>query len=140
MSLQRVRQYIDIEERASAAMKAKLKAKHVEPVDVQRVLRAAAGNIEKADQLLEKMQEYKLTKYQKERMVEVGESRPQAQVDTIIKEALRPRVERVFTVKLSERARKGLEVAAEQLKMEADAVAAKAVEDWLDTQGFLAGV
>jgi len=137
MSLNRVRQYIAIEERASQKMKAALRSRRVEPVDVQRALRAASGNMQKADELLEKMQEYKLTKYQKDHAVEYGEAHPQASADTILTEAKRPRVERVFTVKLPENVRKGLETAAREMRMDADHVAVRALEDWLTAQGFL---
>ena len=137
MSLQRVRQYIDIEERASNATKQKLRKGKVEPVDVQRVLKAAAGDIDKADALLEKMQEYQLTTHEKKRVVEYGEEHPRAGAETIIAEARRPRVERKMLLKLSDAARSGLETAAEALSMGPDEVAVQAVEDWLSAKGFL---
>jgi len=137
LSLQRIRQYIDIEERASRKMKEKLRSKKVTPVDVQRVLRAASGDIEKADRLLEKMEKQKLTPYQKKRMVEYGEEHPHAHDDKIIEQAQRQTVERSILVKLSDQARAGLEKAAEKLAMSPDEVAAHAVEDWLSRKGFI---
>lgn len=137
LSLQRIRQYVDIEERASVKMKQKLRSKQVSPADVQRVLSAASGDIEKADRLLEKMEKQKLTVYQKKRMVEYGEEHPHAHDDTIIEEALRPAVERTILVKLSSQARAGLEKAAEKLAMSPDEVAGRAVEDWLLRKGFI---
>jgi ParB family chromosome partitioning protein len=137
LSLQRIRQYVDIDERASPKMKEKLRAKKVTPADVQRVLRAASGDIEKADRLLEKMDRQKLTLYQKKKMVEYGEEHPHAHYDKIIEEAQRPTVERTILVKLSDQARAGLEKAAEKLAMSPDEVAAQAVEDWLSRKGFI---
>ncbi len=137
LSLQRIRQYVDIQERASTKMKEKLRSKKVTPVDVQRVLRAASGDIDKADRLLEKMERQKLTGYQKKRMVEYGEEHPHAHDDKIIEEAKRPIVERTILVKLSNQARAGLEKAAQKLAMSPDEVAAQAVEDWLSRKGFI---
>jgi len=138
MSLQRVRQYIDIEERASDAMKQKLRSGDVKPVDVQRVLTAAAGNIEKADELLDKMQEYQLTSHQKKRVVEYGEEHPRASANTIVEQAQRPQVERKMLLKLPDAVRSGLQTAAEALSMDPDEVALQALEDWLSSKGFLA--
>ncbi len=137
LSLQRIRQYVDIEERASPKMKGKLRSKKVTPIDVQRVLRAASGDIDKADRLLEKMERQKFTTYQKKRMVEYGEEHPHANDDKIIEEAQRPVVERTILVKLSDKARAGLEKAAQKLAMSPDEVAAQAVEDWLSRKGFI---
>ena len=137
LSLQRIRQYVDIEERASRKMKEKLRSKKITPVDVQRVLRAASGDIDKADRLLEKMERQKFTPYQKKRMVEYGEEHPHANDDKIIEEAQRQVVERTILVKLSDQARAGLEKAAKKLAMSPDEVAAQAVEDWLSRKGFI---
>lgn len=139
MSLQKIRQYIYIEERASENMKQKLRNRKVSPVDVQRALRAAVGDNEKADRLLNKMQQYQLTKYQKARLVEYGETHPRASEEKILEEAQRQRVERTILVKLSDRAREGLEQAAKKMAMSPDEVAAHALEDWLLRKGFLSG-
>jgi ParB family chromosome partitioning protein len=137
ISLKRIRQYIYIEERASDKMRQKLRAKKVSPVDVQRVLRATGDDIEKADRLLDKMEEQKLTTYQRKRIVEYGEVHPRASVEKILEETKPPRVERTILVKLSDRMRAGLEVAAQKLAMEPDEVAAHALEDWLLKKGFI---
>jgi len=138
LSLQRVRQYIYIEERASPQTKADLRRKGgVKPVDVQRALKAASDDIGKADKLLEIMKKYQFDKYQKSRMVEYGETHPKASVEEIAKQAQKPSVERAFIVRLSERARKALIDAAEKLSMSPDEVAARAVEEWLSSKGFV---
>jgi ParB family chromosome partitioning protein len=135
LSLRKVRQYIYIEERASAETKRKLRERQIKPADVQRALQAASDDIGKADQLLERMKKY--DKYQKRRMVEYGQQNPRASVREIVARAEEPRVERQLIVKLSDKARNGLVTAAQKMSMEPDEVAAKAVEEWLSTQGFI---
>jgi ParB family chromosome partitioning protein len=135
LSIKRIRQYIDIEERASPKMKQKLQDRKTTLVDIQRVLRASAGDSKKADRLLDKIGE--LTKYQKDNLVEYGELHPSANVDKILQEAQKQKIERTIMVKLSDRARQGLKKAAAKLDMEPDEVAAHALEDWLSKQGFI---
>jgi ParB family transcriptional regulator, chromosome partitioning protein len=135
LSLKKVRQYIYIEELASAKTKRKLRDGKVKPVDVQRALQAASDDIDKADQLLDRMTEY--DKYQKQRMVEYGRENPKASVREIVARAEEPVVERRLIVKLSDKARSGLAAAAQKMSMEPDEVAARAVEEWLSTRGFI---
>jgi ParB family chromosome partitioning protein len=135
LSLQKVRQYIYIEERASEKTKRKLREGKVKPVDAQRALRAASDDIDKADQLLERMK--KFDRYQKQRMVDYGQQNPKASVTAIVAKAEQPTVERQLLVRLSERARSGLAAAAKKMFMEPEEVAARAVEEWLSTQGFI---
>lgn len=137
LSLRKIRQFIYIEERASEKTKTKLREGKVEPVDVQRTLRAASDNIDKADELLELMKKYDLDKHQKSRMVEYGEEHPRASAKEIVKRAQEPVVEQSFIVKLSERARDGLLAAAEKFAMAPDELAARAVEEWLLSKGFV---
>jgi len=137
LSLRKVRQFIDIEERASEKTKQKLRRKEVQPVDVQRAIRAASGNIEKADELLELMKKHSLDKFQKERMVYYGQANPKASAEEIINRTKPPAVERTVIVRLPEKARKGLIAASKQLRMTLDEVASVAVEEWLTSKGFL---
>jgi ParB/RepB/Spo0J family partition protein len=136
-SLQRVRQYIYIEERASSATKAKLRQEKVTRVDVHRALRAASDDVDKADKLLDLMGKYKLDGHEKKRAVDYGLSHPRASAEEIIKRAKEPIVERQFLVKLSDKARTALLKAAEKLSMAPDELAAQAVEEWLSSKGFV---
>ncbi|HHT9122385.1 MAG TPA: ParB/RepB/Spo0J family partition protein [Candidatus Wunengus sp. YC63] len=135
LSIRRVRQYIDVGERTTPKMKQKLQDKKATLIDIQRVLKASAGDSSKAERLLEKIE--KLTKYEKDNLVEYGESHPRADAEKIIQEAQKPRIERTIMVKLSERARQGLKKASDELAMSPDEVAAHALEDWLSKQGFI---
>jgi len=135
LTLRKVRQYIYIEARASAETKRKLRQGKIKPVDVQRALRAASDDVDKADDLLERMQKY--DKYQKQRMVEYGRQHPKASIREIVSKAEEPAIEQQVIVKLSDKVRSGLLAAAYKMSMEPDEVAAKAVEEWLSTQGFI---
>jgi hypothetical protein len=70
-------------------------------------------------------------------MVEYGQRNPKASVKEIAAKAEEPTVERQLLVKLSDKARSGLAAAAKEMSMEPDEVAARAVEEWLSTQGFI---
>lgn len=137
LSLRKVNQYIYIEERASAKTKRHLREGRVTPADVQRAIRAAAEDIDKADELLELMQKYKLPSPAKKRMEAYGRENPSAPAKAIFEKAQEPVTERQFLVRLTDKARKALVKAASTLRMEPDEVATRAVEEWLSTQGFL---
>jgi ParB family chromosome partitioning protein len=137
ISLKKVRQLIYIEERASEKTKQRLRKKEVAPADVQRALRAAAGNIDKADELLELMKKHSFDKPQKERMVDFGRANPRASANEIINRSLQPAIERIILVRLHEKAREGLISASKEMNMAPDEVASLAVEEWLASKGFL---
>jgi len=139
LSHRRIRQYVEIEEQASPQTKRKLKTGAVSPADAQRALRAAGGNAEKADLLLERMQQYTLVKPQKDRLVEYGEAHPRAGADTILEEALKPRVERSIMVRLTDETRGGLEKASTALSMDPEVIASQAIDEWLSAKGFIDG-
>jgi ParB/RepB/Spo0J family partition protein len=135
LSLRKVRQYVYVRERASPKMKRMLDEGEVKPVDVQRALRAASDDIHKADELLDRMKDY--DKYRTKRVVDYGQDHPRASAREILARAAEPVVERQLLVKLSDKARDGLAAAAKRMSMEPDEVAARAVEEWLSTQGFI---
>ena len=137
LSLQRIRQYVDIELLASSETKRKLKAGTVEPADVQRTLQAAKGNIQKADEMLEMMKKYKLDKHQKGRLVEFGEENPGWSAKKIIAEAIKPRVETTVLVPLSQKIQKSLQRAVDEFRKGPDEIAMEALEHWLKRNGFL---
>jgi ParB/RepB/Spo0J family partition protein len=137
ISLRRIRQYIDVEERATPVMKRELNAKKVTPADVQRALRAAGGDSNKAERLLDRMRKYQLTTYQKKTLVEFAEGNPGASVGDIVAEAQKPRHERTIMVNLPDDVHKGLERAAKKLAMGPEEVAAQALSEWLSAKGFI---
>jgi len=137
LSPQRVTQYVEIEEQASKKTKQRLKLGEVEPADVQRVLRAAQGDIEKADEMLEMMKKYELDKYQKGRLAEYGEDHPKWSATKIVEEAIKPRVEKSVVVPLPPRLRDGLQKAVDACRRTPDEIAAEALEHWLKRNGYL---
>ena len=136
MSIRTIREYVEVEERASEEMKRRWKAGNVTLRDLKRALRAAGNDIRKAERILERIEKEQPPGYQKDRLVEYGEANPTASVDDIWSEAQRPRVERSFSVRLPEAARKGLERAARQLAMDPREVVEKAIGEWLSEKGF----
>lgn len=137
ISLRKVREYIDIEVQASPVMKNKLKQKKVSPADVKRALQAAQGNMKKAEALLELMEEYQLTKYQKQRVNEYGKKYPKASAEKILEEAIKPRVEKNIMISLPEDIRIGLENATKEFAKEVEEMVPEIIEAWLHEQGFL---
>lgn len=137
LSLRKVRDYIKIEAQASPKIKTKLRQSKVSPADVKRALRAAQGDLKKAEQLLDLMEEYQLTKHQKRRIIEYSESHTSATAKKIIEESRKPRVEQSIIVSLPENVRKALERATKNLSKEPDEIVADVLHDWLSDQGFI---
>jgi ParB/RepB/Spo0J family partition protein len=136
LSLQRVRQYIEIEEMASPHMKKAIRAKRVSPRDVKRVLRAAGDNIERAERMLDMMWEEHLTDHEKARALEYAQENPRASLTRVAEEARRPRVERSIVVPLQTELQKALQAAVDALHMAPEEVASQALGEWLRDQGF----
>ena len=137
LSLLKVRDYINIEAQASPKMKRKLRDKKVSPADVKRALRAAQGKIKKAEELLELMEKYTLTRYQKQRVTEYGRKNTKASAKKIFEEAIRPRVEKKIMISLPEEIRLGLETATKEFSKEVEEIVPEIIEEWLYDQGFL---
>jgi ParB family chromosome partitioning protein len=137
LSLQKVREFILVQERATPAMKALLRERKVKPVDVKRALHATQGDSRKAEDLLRLIVELKPTAHQKRRLVRYGEADGTASARTIIDKAMKPHVEESIVISLPESVRSALSEATERLEMEADELAFKVLSDWLRGQGFL---
>ena len=136
MSLQRIRIYIKVSERASPKIKLMLKKKKVSLADVRRVLHASNGDNSKAERLLALMEKHGMTKYQKIRLVEYGAEHSKASAETIVEEAKRPRVERTIVVSLDDSLQAALEKATKALELSPEEVATTAISEWLSRQGF----
>jgi ParB family chromosome partitioning protein len=137
LSIRRIRDYLTIESQASDNIKDMLRERKVSPADVKRALRAAQGKIRKAEQLLDLMQKYTLTKHQKRRIVEYGEQDKSASATSIVDEALKPRVEQNIIVSLPEDVRQGLERATKDFNQEAEELVTEVLQEWLREQGFI---
>lgn len=140
LSIQTIRDYLRIEAQATPKMKRLMNENKVTKADVKRALRAAIGNVKKAETLLELMAEQPLTKHQKKRVVEYGTQNQRATAKRILSEAIRPRVEQSILVSLPENIRLGLEKAIEEFDQEAEEIVADVLQDWLQQQGYDAQV
>lgn len=137
LSIQRVRDYISVEAQASTLMKQKLRSKKVSMADVKRAIHAAKGNMQKAEHLLELMEKYPLNKHQKRRISEYADKHGAASAETIIQEAMKPRVEQSIMVGLPEEVRKALEKATETLAKGAEEIVGDVLREWLSFQGYM---
>jgi ParB family chromosome partitioning protein len=138
LSLRKIREFIEIEERATPKMK-RLMEQGVKPTDVKRAIRAAQDNLKKAEELLELMAKHQneLTTDQKRRIVSYGGSNKNASARIIFEEATKPQIEQKIIVTLPEIIRVGLNKATKSLEMDPAELAAKVLSDWLEAQGFI---
>lgn len=137
LSIQKIRDFILVEARATPKMKALIKEHKVSVIDVKRALRAAQDNIKKAEEILDLITKHKPTTNQKSRIVSYGLSNKGASAKSIFTEAMKPQVEQNIIVTLPDDVRQGLEQATKSLRMEAEDLAAKVLSDWLRDQGFI---
>jgi len=137
LSLRKIRDFILIEARATPKMKALLKQGKVSNSDVKRTIRAAQGNLQKAEELLDLIIKRKPAAYQKRRLVMYGERNKRFSAERILEDAMKPHVEQSIVLNLSEYSLQGLEKAKESLAMEPEEIAVKVLSDWLRGQGFV---
>ena len=135
LSLQTIRDYIEIEEQATDKAKKLLKDRKVTKTDVKRVIYAAQGDAKKADRLLDKMP--LLSKYEKQRAVSYGKTHPTASADEIYEESQKPRIEPTIILSLPKEIDSALNKAAHQLLMDRESMAVRALSEWLKNNGFL---
>jgi len=137
LSLQKIRDFILIEAKATPKIKALMKARKISHVDVKRAIRAAQDNLKKAEELIELIIQYKPTSYQKRRLVAYGQGNKAASAKGLLTEAMKPHVEQNLIVSLSDDIRQALTAATESLSMEPEELTAKVLADWLRAQGFV---
>jgi ParB family chromosome partitioning protein len=137
MSLQRVRQYLEIDALATDKMKERIVKGEVSPADVKRALQAAHLNIDKADRLLDLIVAKRFTRHDKTRLAEYAAAHADASPEEMADQALRPKIEDSLMVSLRPDLKKGLSRAAADLRMEPEEVVTQALWDWLSGKGFL---
>lgn len=136
LSIRKIRDFILIDALASDKMKKLIKKQKISPTDVKRALKAAQFHMKKAERIVELIIERDLTPYQRKRLVDHGNNMKGATADEIVREAQKENVERNVVVSLSDEMRAALLAATTKLKMDADEVATRALEEWLRKQGF----
>jgi ParB family chromosome partitioning protein len=135
LSIRTIRSYIKIEEQASDKIKEMLSTRKVTMADAKRAIDASQGDTEKADILVNELS--KLTKYEKKRVVEIGQKKAEAKAEDIILEAQKPRSEEAIILSLPMNVHNALEKAVETLSMDAEAITMKILKEWLFNNDFL---
>jgi len=130
-----IRDFIKIEVQATTEAKELLRQNKVSTEDVKRAIDAAQGNTEKTNRLLEEMT--KLSRYEKNRAVDYGKKNPESTAEHIIEEAKKPKLERTVVLNLTKEIDDSLNEAKEQLSLDRESIAVKALQKWLKENGFL---
>lgn len=130
-----VRSYVKIDEQATDKAKQFLREKRVTKTDVRRVIDAAQGDDEKADQLLDKMKD--LTRYEKDRAVQYGKRHPEATAGQVVEDAKKPRIVSTVILSLPKEIDRALNTAARTLLMDPESIAVRALSEWLRENGYL---
>jgi ParB-like chromosome segregation protein Spo0J len=136
LSIKKIREYIQIDVQATRKIKTRLQSGKIKPADVKRALRAAQGDSDKAEQIVDLIIELKPTKHQKNRIALYGEQSKSSSAKHIMQEAMKPHIEETIIISLSDDVRKALARATKKLSMEAEDLASKVLSDWLNAQGF----
>lgn len=134
LPLRTVRDYIKIEEQATPKAKELLRQRKVKKADVKRAIDAAQGDADKADRLLGEISQ--LSKYEKSRAVNYGKSHPDASSEKIVEEAKKSRMETVVILSLPKELDSALSKAVEQLSMDRESIAVRALSEWLKENGY----
>ena len=136
LSLRRVRDFIEVEARATPKMKSLLKSRSVSAADVKRAIRAAQDNLKKAEELVELIAKNKPTSHQKRRLVNLGKENASASAKKIFEEAMKPAVEQNLVITLPDELQKALTAATRKLKLDPEELATQVLSEWLESQGF----
>lgn len=136
LSLQRVRDHLLVEARATPKMKQMLEGGNVSVMDVKRALKAAQDNLDKAEKLLELIAERNPPSNIKRRLVKYGSADRGKSADQIYEEASKPHIEEQIIITVDSDMQEALERASQKLEMEAMDIAQKALSEWLSEQGF----
>jgi ParB family transcriptional regulator, chromosome partitioning protein len=135
-SIRMIRAYVKIEEQASEKIKEFLAQGKVTMADAKRAIDASQGNKGKADELIDQLS--KLTKYEKNRLVEAGSKNPNASAKEILADARKPRLEETIILNIPPKVHKALLAASKELSLEIEEVTMNALINWLQTNEFLA--
>ena len=137
LSIQRIREYLFVNDQATEKMKKLINNGKVKAVDVKRALRAANSDAKKAEDILELIAKNKPNKYQKSRLVLYGELNKTGTAKEIFSYSMKTHMEDNIVISLSEEIKAALVKATKVLDMEPEELASKAIHDWLRAQGFL---
>ena len=135
LSIRSIRNYIKIDEKATEKIKSLLRENKVSMADAKRAIDAAQGNTELADQLVDEIA--KLTKYEKKRLVEVGQQKKVSSAQEMLEEARKPKLEESIILNLPLNVHKALILASEKMAVEPEEITMNALTTWLKSNNFL---
>lgn len=135
-SIRMIRSYVKIEEQATEKIKSFLNDGKISMADAKRAIDASQGDNDKADELIDQLT--KLTKYEKNRLVEAGSKKPKASAAELLADAKKPRLEETIILNIPTRVHDALLAASKQLSLEMEEVTMNALVSWLQTNEFLA--
>lgn len=135
ISIPTIRKYIKINEQATDKIKKLLEDEIITLTDAKRVIDAAQGDLEKADELIDQIKE--LTKYEKDRIVEYGKRHPAANASKIVTEAKKPKFEETLILNLPNKVNEALRKAASELLTNPERITMDALINWLKNNDYL---
>ncbi|MEO6729834.1 MAG: ParB/RepB/Spo0J family partition protein [Ferruginibacter sp.] len=135
-SIKMIRSHVKIEEQATSKIKSYLSEGKISMADAKRAIDASQGDGNKADELIDQLT--RLSKYEKNRLVEAGTKNPKATTNELLEDAKRPRLEETIILNLPPKIHKALLEASKQLSLEIEEVTMAALVNWLQTNEFLA--
>lgn len=135
LNVSTIREYIDIEEQATPKAKQLLRDRKLSKSDAIRILNASAGDKKKADELLDKFSE--MSTFERKKAAEYGKYNPKATAQEIEANVKKQRLQETIIVKLPKKLEAALNKASKEIMLDKDEVAAKAIEEWLISNGFM---
>ncbi|MCX6639505.1 MAG: ParB/RepB/Spo0J family partition protein [bacterium] len=119
---------------APEELKDMLSEKKISKEDVKRVMEIAADDKNKMVELAKEM--HNLIKPEKMRFHEISRQKPNATVKELVEEAKRPKIEEKVIVALTPILVDALDRASKKIGLSREEVAKRAIQEWLDNQGF----
>jgi ParB/RepB/Spo0J family partition protein len=135
LSLRTIRDYIKLEEQATAEGLKMLKEGKISKPDLKRVIDIAQGDENKVTTLLSEIGS--LSRHEKDRAVKIAKSNSKASVKEIVEEAKKPKIEETVMLNLPMKVTKALRKACEELAIEKEALTMNALTEWLINNNFL---
>jgi len=127
--------YLQISEAATDKAKDLLKRRKISKEDVKRVIRIAKGDKKKADEIIDKMSD--LTKFQKERIVDLSDENPTLTANKLIENTSKAKISKSLVLSISKELEKAMDKAKVKLSMDHESIAMLALKEWLANKGFI---
>lgn len=113
------------------------KEKNVTATDAIKIVERCLPDEEKAVRLITKLAEDRMTRPEKDRVIDAVEEAPKEPVEQILKRAEKARVQKEIIIILPEKYAMALDNASEKLGMTPEDIAKTAVSEWLRNEGYV---